>query len=91
MSEENENTVVVVDEDGKEIKMEVLDFFTLDDVEYALLLPPEENREADEDTEVIVMRVKRDGEQYYMELVDDDNELEKIAAYLDEIEDEIDD
>lgn len=93
MSNENDNTAIVVDEEGNEIKLEILDMFTLDDVEYALLMPAEHHHEEDCDCEeeIIVMRVKRDGEEYYFEQIEDDAEFEKVTEYIEELEDEIED
>ena len=96
MTNENDNIAVVVDEDGNEISLEVLDMFTLDDIEYALLLPAKHHHDEEScdcgcEDEAIIMRVKRDGEEYYFEQIEDDEEFDKVAAYIEEIEDEMDD
>ena len=96
MENEKDNLVEIIDEEGNKTPVEVLDIITVDDVEYALLMPPEtEKHEHDCDCgcedEVIVMRVKRDGEEFYFEEIEDDDEFQKVAAYVEQIEDEIDD
>jgi uncharacterized protein YrzB (UPF0473 family) len=94
MANENDNIAVVVDEEGREISLEVLDMFTLDDIEYALLLPVghhEKECDCGCEDEAVIMRVKRDGEEYYFEQIENDEEFDKVAAYIEEIEDEIDD
>ncbi|MBQ9245898.1 DUF1292 domain-containing protein [bacterium] len=92
MAEENDNIVETVDENGNKISFEVMDFVTVDDVEYALLIPTEHDCDCGcEDDEVIVMRIKREGEEYLFEEIEDDAEFEKVAAYIEQIEDEIDD
>ena len=85
----NEELIETVDENGNKVTFELLDIVTVDDVEYALLLPTGE--EQTEDDEVLVMRLKKDGEEYTFEAIEDDDEFEKVAQYIEEIEDEIDD
>ncbi|MBQ4122905.1 DUF1292 domain-containing protein [bacterium] len=74
------------DENGNKVVFEVLDIISVDDVEYAVLLP--EN--SDEETELLVMRLKQDGDEYELEEIEDDDEFNKVAAYIEELEDEID-
>ena len=87
---ENENFIETVDENGNKVSFELLDIVIVDDVEYALLLPTEKDEDA-EDDEIIVMRLKKDGEDYSFEAIEDDDEFNKVAEYIEELEDEIDD
>ena len=87
---ENENLIETVDEEGNKVSFELVDIVTVDDVEYALLLPTE-REEDDEEGELIVMRLKKDGEDFSFEAIEDDEEFEKVAEYIEELEDEIDD
>lgn len=90
MSEKNnEQLIETIDEQGNKVTFELIDVVTVDDVEYALLLPPE--TKDDEDAEILVMRLKKDGDDYAFEAIEDDEELDKVAQYIEEIEDEIDD
>lgn len=90
MSEKNnENLVETIDEQGNKVTFELIDIVTVDDVEYALLIPPE-NKD-DEDAEILVMRFKKDGDDYSFEMIENDEELEKVAQYIEEIENEIED
>lgn len=88
--------IETTDENGNKITFELLDIVTVDDVEYALLYPTDEegnHEEADEldEEEVVVMRIKRDGEEYSFETIEDDDEFEKVASYIEELENEIED
>lgn len=87
---ENENFIETVDEEGNKVSFELVDIVTVDDVEYALLLPTEKDEEAEEG-ELLVMRLKKDGEEFSFEAIEDDDEFEKVAEYIEELEDEIDD
>ena len=87
---ENENFIETVDEEGNKVSFELVDIVTVDDVEYALLLPTEKE-EDEEEGELLVMRLKKDGEDFSFEAIEDDEEFEKVAEYIEELEDEIDD
>ena len=88
MKNENDELIETVDEEGNKVTFELLDVVTVDDVEYALLLPKDVK---DEDGEILVMRLKKDGEEYSFEAIDDDDEFNKVAEYIEELEDEIED
>ena len=90
MTNKNEQIIETVDENGNKVSFELLDIVTVDDVEYALLLPSEPTEEDDEN-EVLVMRLKKDGEEFTFEAIEDDEEFDKVAQYIEEVEDEIDD
>lgn len=87
---ENENLIETVDEEGNKVSFELVDIVTVDDVEYALLLPTEKEDD-EEEGELLVMRLKKDGEEFSFEAIEDDDEFDKVAEYIEELEDEIDD
>lgn len=90
MTNKEEQFIETFDEDGNKVTFELLDIVTVDDIEYALLLPKDFETE-DEESEVLVMRLKKDGEEYTFETIEDDEEFDKVAQYIEEIEDEIED
>ena len=86
MKENKEELIETIDEQGNKVTFELVDIVTVDDVEYALLLPPD----TDEDEgEILVMRLKKDGDDYTFETIDDDSEIEKVSQYIEELEDEM--
>lgn len=89
MTDKNEQLIETFDENGNKVSFELLDIVTVEDVEYALLLPV--GAEKEEDDEILVMRVKKEGEEYSFEVIEDDDEFNRIAEYIEELEDEIDD
>ena len=79
--------IETVDENGNEVKFELFDIIVVDNQEYALLTNPEE-----EDSEnIVVMRLIQEGSGYSMETIEDDNEFEKVEAYIESLEDEAED
>ncbi len=76
--------IETLDENGNVVKFELYDIVEVDDKEYALLLPVED----DEAEEIVLMRLTKDGEDYLFETIDDDNEFEKVAQYVESMEDE---
>ena len=102
---DEDQIIETIDENGNVIKFELFDIVEVDEQEYALLLPVEE----EEGDEVVLMRLSKDGEEYLFETIDDDiaaledrleeldrqleandddEEFEKVAAYVENMEDE---
>ena len=90
MSKVNEDNIIeTIDEDGEVIKFELFDVIEFEEKEYALLLPVgvEVNEDSDE-SEMVLMRLVKDGEDYSFETIDDEEEFERVSDYLESIEDE---
>lgn len=81
---EEDQIIETVDENGNVVKFELFDIVEVDEKEYALLLPADEE-DADE---VVLMRISKDGEEYLFETIDDDAEFEKVAKYVENMEEE---
>jgi len=82
---DEDQIIETVDENGNVIKFELFDIVEVDEQEYALLLPVEEEEEGDE---VVLMRLSKDGDEYLFETIDDDEEFDKVATYVENMEDE---
>ena len=79
---DEDQIIETVDENGNVIKFELFDIVEVDEQEYALLLPVEE------EDEVVLMRLSKDGDEYLFETIDDDEEFDKVATYVENMEDE---
>ena len=76
--------IKTVGDDGEEVSLKLLDIVTVNDFDYALLLPVDENLD-EEECEVILMRLKQDAAEYVFETIEDDEEFNLVAeAILDE-------
>ena len=60
------------------------DIVEVDEQEYALLLPAESSDEEEE--ELVLMRLTKDGEDYLFESIDDDEEFDKVADYVENMD-----
>ena len=82
-----EQLIETIDEDGNIINFELIDIIEMDGKEYGLLLPKEdENDDSDEEKEVVLMRLTKEGEEYVFEMIEDDNEFNKVVDYIDSLE-----
>ena len=89
MTEKTDNLIETFDEEGNKVSFELLDIVSVDDIEYALLLPVDYEEDSEEN-EVLVMRLKKEGEDFSFAAIEDDDEFNKIAQYIEELEDELD-
>ncbi len=89
MENEERQLIETVDEDGKVINFELFDIVEVDNQEYALLLPADDDEDS-EDSEIILMRLTKDGEDYLFETIEDDEEFNKVEEYIKTLEDEED-
>ena len=89
MTKENDQLIETVDENGNVITFELYDIVEVEEQEYALLLPTDS--QAGEEDELVLMRLTKDGEDYLFETIDDDEEFNKVAEYVENLADEEDD
>ena len=81
-----EQLIETIDEEGNIINFELIDIIEMDGKEYGLLLP-KENDDSDEEKEVVLMRLTKEGEEYIFEMIEDDDEFNKVVEYIDSLED----
>jgi hypothetical protein len=102
---DNENIIELTGEDGDVLKAEYLDTVLVDDQEYVVMVPVAEDGCEDGcgcdgcdscgETEVIIMKVQKNGDEEFLIPVEDDEELERAFVAFQEqsefCEDEEDD
>lgn len=95
---ENENIIELTGEDGDVLKAEYLDTVLLDDQEYVVMVPLDEAGCDDPgctdpgcsgcdgcaETEVIIMKVQKNGDEEFLVPVEDDEELERAFVAFQE-------
>lgn len=86
--EENTNIISLTDEEGVERQFEVVTLLKVEDTEYAILYGIDES-ESEEDDSAVVFRIGKDEEgEDILEVVEDDEEFEKVAEVYQEWLDE---
>ena len=85
------NYIETYDEEGTLVTFELIDIIEVDDIEYALLLPVDSESTETAEDEVEVMRLKRTGDEIELETIEDEEEFNKVAEYIQQVEDEMDD
>lgn len=84
--EMEEQLIETIDEEGNVINFELIDIIDMDGQEYGLLLPKEDEA-SEEDKEAVLMRLTKEGEEYVFEMIEDDEEFNKVVDYIDTLED----
>lgn len=80
MDDERDDIVVLVDENGEEVEFEHIDTIEMNDNEYVVLAPlDEEQEDAQEEEEVIILKVEHNenGEDSFV-TIEDDDELDEV-------------
>lgn len=84
MSEEK-RIIETIDENGNEVKFELFDIIEFEEQEYALLTNPEDEN----DENIVVMKLLKEGSGYSLETIEDDEEFDKVSEYIESLEEEI--
>jgi uncharacterized protein YrzB (UPF0473 family) len=85
--EDKDNLVETIDEDGNVIVFKLFDIMEFENKEYALLLPNDQD-ESDVDTEIVIMRLIKENDEYSFETIDDDDEFNRVRTYLEDLDEE---
>jgi len=73
------------DEDGNLHNFELIDIIEVDEQEYGILLYVEDenaSEEEQEEQELAIMRLIKDGDGYIFETIEDEAEFEKVSAFV---------
>ncbi|WP_010251637.1 DUF1292 domain-containing protein [Acetivibrio cellulolyticus] len=91
MSEERDDIVILVDENGEEVEFEHLDTIELNGNEYVVLLPVDMSEEEKAIDEVVILKIEHGEEEDSFVSVDDDDELDAVfEEFRVRMEDEFD-
>ena len=76
--------VSVVDEEGEEHIFEELDIIELNNKEYVALLPVYDDEVVDENGELIILMRNYNGDEIFLEPIEDEDEFMKIGKMFEE-------
>lgn len=88
MSEERENIVVLIDDEGNELNFEIMDIIEYEGNQYAAGLDADADEDAEESTVLIMKIVHANEEEDILEPVTDDNVLQSVFEIFKEHMDE---
>ncbi len=77
---ENDNKVTLLDENGRETEFEVIATLEVNEKEYAILLPTNEETE-----EAFIFKMVEEDGEYVLECVENDEEFDAVAEAYQEI------
>ena len=85
------NIFTLTDEDGNESDFEVVGQYEKNGQKYFAMIPVETEDDDSEFLEYIILKLAKDGDEEILVTVDDDDELDDVADYFDDLfESEID-
>ncbi len=92
MSDERDEVIVLLGDNGEEIEFEHLDTIEMNGNKYVVLLPLEDGEVDEETDEVVILKVavQEDGEEALVNIEDDDELNEVFEEFKDRVEDEYD-
>ena len=87
LPEEEESMIITLtDEDGSELEFEVIAQYEKNGEQYFAMIPAEEDADTPDDVcEYIILKLAKDGDEEILVTVDDDDELDDIADYFDDL------
>ncbi|QXM05979.1 DUF1292 domain-containing protein [Crassaminicella indica] len=77
---ENENIITLLDDSGKEIDFEIVATLKIEDIEYAILSPVDENDEG-----VVIFKIIDSEGKEVLENVQDEKELNQVISAYEEL------
>ena len=85
-NEEEESAIVTLtDEDGSEIEFEIVADCEKNGNHYFAMIPVEDENPNDDVCEYVVLKLEKDGDEEFFVTVDDDDELDDIADYFEDL------
>ena len=85
MEEEMMNNIILTDEDGTEIEFEVIGQHEKNGETYFAMIPADSEESENDFLEYVILKLAKDGDEEVLVTVDDDDELDDIADYFDDL------
>ena len=88
----DDNTIILNDEEGKEVRFEFLDLIELDNEQYVVLLPAED-KHGEEPGEVVILQVEdteNENEESYVSVEDEETLNKVFEMFKEKFKDEFD-
>ena len=79
---ESEQIIMLEDEQGNEVAFNHIDTVVVDGNDYAILAPSEQ--EDDEEEEILILKMIKKDDEYILEFIEDEQEVEKVFSKFQE-------
>ena len=83
--EEMINIFTLTDEDGNDVDFEIIGEYEKDGQRYFAMIPVEDDNADSDVCEYVILKLAKDGDEDVLVSVDDDDELDDIADYFDDL------
>lgn len=84
-AEEDVEIFTLTDEDGNEIEFQIIGDYEKNGQRYFAMIPVEEEDNDSDICEYVILKLAKDGDEEILVTVDDDDELDDIADYFDDL------
>lgn len=83
--------ITLVDDEGKEHEFEIVDTLELGEQRYVALVAANDNEDSDDDGELVVLKSVMDGEEEFLEAIEDEAEFDQVAGiFMERLEEDFD-
>ena len=90
IQEPDDDVMVTIELDGEDLDCEILTIFDIDDQDYIVLMPVDENGEPLDDTLVYIYRYFEQEDNYAIDNIQSDEEYERVNKRFNELLEEAD-
>ncbi len=82
---ENMDRIILTDEDGKEIEFEIICEYKNEGETYFAMVPVEDQSSESDVLEYVILKLAEENGEEILVTVDDDEELDNVADYFDDL------
>lgn len=85
------NLITLVDDDGNEHEFEIVDTLELAEQRYVALVAANDNEDSEDDGELVVLKSVMDGDEEFLEAIEDEAEFDQVAGiFMEHLEQDFD-
>lgn len=83
--------ITLVDDDGNEHEFEIVDTLELAEQRYVALVAANDNEDSEDDGELVVLKSIMDGDEEFLEAIEDEAEFDQVAGiFMERLEEDFD-
>ena len=83
--------ITLVDDEGNEHEFEIVDTLELAEQRYVALVAANDNEDSDDEGELVVLKSVLDGDEEFLEAIEDEAEFDQVAGiFMERLEEDFD-